>query len=280
MVFLTSHILFQMDNPEIKIFSFHYQPGIVVPKDPIYIPVYSGKNSSDESCEIIGDDTGENISSKNKYFSEFTGIYWVWKNQQADIIGSCHYRRFFTNKKEPISYQIKRLFYYPVRLYIKRLGLIYTNNVSLFEKYILNTSEILEILESYDAILPQRREFRYSVKEHYRRYHDLRDLELITAIFQDKCPEYLSAFETVMSGNRLYANNMFILKQKDYNRFMEWWFAMLFEFEKRINKADYQGYLQRIMGFIAERLLTIWVYHQNLKEKELQVIYFKNLKYC
>ncbi|MGE5393118.1 MAG: DUF4422 domain-containing protein [Candidatus Saccharibacteria bacterium] len=267
-----------MDNNQIKIYSFHYKPGPVVTRDPIYIPVFAGKNGSYLSCPIMGDDTGDHISSKNKYFSELTGIYWVWKNQHSDITGSCHYRRFFTNKKEPILYQIKRLLYYPARLYRKRFGLIYTNNVKLFESRILNKNEILEIFESYDAILPLRRKFRYSVREHYRRYHDLRELNLVKEILQERYPEYLPAFESVMNGNRLYANNMFILRQKEYGLLMEWWFEMLFEFERRINITDFQGYQQRIMGFMAERLLTIWFYHQNLKVKELPVIYFKSLK--
>lgn len=267
-----------MDNQEIKIFSFHYKPGPVVTNDSIYIPIFSGKNGSHKTCEIIGDDTGDNISYKNKYYSELTGIYWVWKNQQAGIIGCCHYRRFFTARPEPFWYKLKRLLYFPARLYKKRFGLIYTNNVELFGKAILSKTEILEIFESYDAIFPQRRKFRYSIREHYRRYHDLRDLDLIAEIMREKCPEYLAAFESVMSGNRLYANNMFILRKPDYDRFMLWWFEMLFEFENRINKADYKGYQQRIMGFMAERLLTIWIYHQNLRIKELPVIYFKKLK--
>lgn len=267
-----------MENPEVKIFSFHYKPGHIVTNDPIYIPIFSGKNGSNKTCDIIGDDTGENISYKNKYYSELTGIYWVWKNQQADIIGSCHYRRFFTNKKEPLSYQVKRLLYYLVGLQKKRFGLIYTNNLDLFKKEILTKNEILEIFESHGAILPQARKFKYSVKEHYRRYHDLRDLELIKEILSEKYSGYLPAFESVMNGNRLYANNMFILRKSDYEQFMSWWFEMLFEFENRINKADYMGYQQRIMGFIAERLLNIWFYHQNLRVKELPVIYFKKLK--
>lgn len=267
-----------MDNQDIKIFSFHYKPGSVVTDDPLYIPIFSGKNGSKNTSQITGDDTGENISSRNLYYSELTGIYWVWKNQHADTIGSCHYRRFFTAKPEPLSYRAKRILFYLIGLNRKRYGLIYTNNVERFRKAILTKNEILEILKSHDAIFPQRRKFRYSVKEHYRRYHDLRDLEIIAMILCEKYPEYLPSFNSVMNGNRLYANNMFILKKANYEQFMAWWFDILFEFESRINKADYKGYQQRIMGFIAERLLTIWVDHQNLRIKELQVIYFKKLK--
>lgn len=263
---------------DLKLFVFHYKPKAKNFNLPNYVHIWAGKNNSGINTELLGDDTGNNISEKNKYYSELTGIYWVWKNEKADIIGSCHYRRFFTNKKEPLSYRIKRLIYYLAGLHKKRHGLIYTNNVGLFEQAILTKAEILELLESYDAILPQRRKFRYSVKEHFRRYHDSRDLDLIAEILNQKHPEYLPAFESVMSGNRLYANNMFILRNPDYERFMDWWFEMLFEFESRINKDDYMEYQQRIMGFIAERLLTIWVYHQNLRIKELPVIYFKKLK--
>ena len=263
---------------KLQLFVFHYKPGSRIIEIPHYVHVWAGKNNSEINTGLLGDDTGDNISEKNKYYSELTGIYWVWKNEQADITGTCHCRRFFTNKKEPFSYRIKRLLYYIAGLHRKRQGLIYTNNVKLFEKAILTENEILKILDTYDAILPQRREFKYLVKEHYGRYHDLHDLDLIEEILHQKYPEYLHAFESVMSGNRLYANNMFILRKPDYDRFMAWWFEMLFEFESRINKADYTGYQQRIMGFMAERLLTIWFYHQNIRIKELPVIYFKKLK--
>ena len=96
--------------------------------------------------------------------------------------------------------------------------------------------------------------------------------------FAEKYPEYLPAFEAVLQGNRLYANNMFILKREQYQKFMPWWFGMMFEFERRIDLENYTGYQKRILGFIAERLLTVWFKKEQLNCKELQLIYFKKFK--
>lgn len=41
------------------------------------------------------DDKGVNISEKNPYYNELTGLYWVWKNTDIPYSGICHYRRQF-----------------------------------------------------------------------------------------------------------------------------------------------------------------------------------------
>jgi hypothetical protein len=53
---------------------------------------------------------------------------------------------------------------------------------------------------------------------------------------------------------------------------------LLFAFEQASELSRYEGYQQRIIGFVAERLLTLWVTHQNLSIKELPLIYFKKMK--
>lgn len=228
---------------------------------------------------MTGDDTGESISEKNKYYSELTGIYWVWKNTKQDITGTCHYRRYFTLKNEPFDLTIKRMIYFFLGLHKKRHGLIYTNNIDRFGKRILNEAEVTSVFQNYDAILPIQRKLKYSVKEHYRRYHNINDLKIIEEIIESIHPEYLPSFHTTLNSKQLYANNMFILKEQHFEKLMNWLFSVLFEYEKRINLENYTGYQQRIFGFIGERLLTVWFCHEKLKIKELPVIYFKKLKY-
>ena len=47
----------------------------------------------------IFDNSGENISSKNRLYSECSAFYWAWKNFEQignpEYIGLMHYRRHF-----------------------------------------------------------------------------------------------------------------------------------------------------------------------------------------
>lgn len=265
-------------GPDIKIYSFYYKPGKIIISDDLYQPIMAG-NSNINSQIIPGDDSGENISEKNPWFSELTGIYWVWKNTCNDIIGSCHYRRYFTAKPEPLLYKLKRFLYYPIGIYNKRHGLIYTNKYDFFIPHVLNSDEATRLLQGYDAILPQARKLKYTVEKHYQRYHTPADLKILKTIIAEKYPGFIESFNSVMEGKILYANNMFILKYDLFREFMTWWFDILFDFECRIELMNYNKYQKRVLGFIAERLLTVWFNYKKLKCIELQVIYFKKLKF-
>lgn len=62
---------------------------------PSYIrPVQAG--AALDSVQIPGilhDDEGENISTRNRDYSETTVTYWAWKHRHEDYLGICHYRR-------------------------------------------------------------------------------------------------------------------------------------------------------------------------------------------
>ena len=60
-----------------------------MPVIPGYVPLLVG--AFDKDCkEYLRDDSGDNISYKNRDYCELTGLYWIWKNTEDD----CPYRKF------------------------------------------------------------------------------------------------------------------------------------------------------------------------------------------
>ncbi len=68
-----------------------------------YIPVGLGENTVSEGW--LKDNSGDNISHKNKFYSELTFYYWLWKNKfheisQNEWIGFCQYRRHWKKNRD------------------------------------------------------------------------------------------------------------------------------------------------------------------------------------
>ena len=78
-----------MKDKNLKILVASHKPDRVY-HDDVYTPIHVGRAISkfkNEMADMIGDDTGDNISSKNGEFCELTAIYWAWKNlKDADYI--------------------------------------------------------------------------------------------------------------------------------------------------------------------------------------------------
>lgn len=196
---------------------------------------------------MLFDSEGDNISEKNKNYCELTGLYWIWKHSKSKYVGLCHYRRFFIN-----NYTFKKL----------------------------KEKEILETLDYYDIILPQRTKLDRTVYERYRYGHCISDMDECKKVIKKLYPEYLKDFDKVMQDNKYYACNMFIMKKKKLDEYCEWLFNILFEVEKRIDITGRDDYQKRVFGFLSERLFSVWIEHQNFKIHE-NFVYFTagNLKY-
>lgn len=204
--------------------------------DKLYKTIHVGRSLSQE-LGYTGDNTGDNISDKNKYYCELTGMYWLWKNHDCDIIGICHYRRFFLENER-----------------------------------LLTKEYIEDILKNYDIIIPHS-EFvlQDSVKDQYYCEHCKNDWLICKQVILEKYPEYIMAFKQMENSRLLTICNMLITRKEIYDRYCEWLFNILFEVEKRIdfdNKDDYQ---KRVMGFLSERLLKVWLLTGNYKVKEQSI---------
>jgi hypothetical protein len=202
--------------------------------DEIYIPLHVGRYGK-KDLGYIGDDTGDNISYKNDSFCELTGLYWMWKNSDADILGLCHYRRYFVR-----------------------------------DSHIITESEIQDCLKGHDIIITNSAVSEISVKDHYCKKHNGSDL--LREVISELYPEYLDAFDWVMNTNLTSIGNMIICRREVLHKYCSWLFDILFETERRIDISHYDTYQKRVYGFMAERLLRVWIMMQTLKVREESVI--------
>ena len=220
-----------------------------MPKEDIYLPVQVGS----EGKETLGyqkDNEGKNISSKNPYYCELTGMYWAWKNLNAEYIGLVHYRRHFTKAK------------------------IYTNNTEKKFQKILNRKQLEKILEKTDIILPKKRKYYIeTIYSHYKHTMYIEPLDEVGKIIKEKVPEYYDEFENLKKRRSAHMFNMFIMKKEIFDKYCEWLFPILFELEKRIDPKKYNDFHARYLGRVSERLLDVWVNTNKLKYKELNVVY-------
>lgn len=219
-----------------------------MPSDPMYLPLHVGAVLH-RKLMYAEDSTGENISYKNFNYCELTGIYWAWKNLDADYIGLCHYRRYFSR--------------FPMLKPFKKA--IFSN--------ILTKDEASLLLSKAPVLLPQKRNyFIESVYQQYSHAHHHEDLDILREVLQEYYPEYLSAFDAEMKGSSLHIFNMFIMQKEIFDRYCSWLFEVLFLLEKRIDLTNYSDYDKRVFGFLAERLMDTWIYTNHISYIECPCI--------
>lgn len=214
-----------------------------MPDDPLYLPLHVGAEGK-ESFGFVGDNTGEHISAKNPTFCELTGLYWAWKNLDADYIGLAHYRRHFGHKGkgEPLS-------------------------------RVLTAEEAQRLLKGKDGILPQKR--RYYIEtlySHYAHTMHVAPLDLTGEIIREQYPTYFAAFERLKKRTSAHMFNMLILRRDHLDAYCTWLFAILFELEKRVDTAAYDAFHARFFGRVSEMLLDVWLEEQHLDLVEVPVI--------
>jgi hypothetical protein len=169
----------------------------------------------------IRDDIGENISKKNRKYCELTALYWIWKNDNSDYKGLDHYRRHFELSEE----------------IVEKLG----------------GSDIDVVLTIPILNFP-------SVRQMYINDHRIDDWDTMLEILRKRHPDYYETAMELQFGIYYYAYNMLIARKEIFDEYCGWLFPILFECEKKCVPRDdkYQG---RYIGFLAERLLSIFFIH-------------------
>ncbi|MBR5316794.1 MAG: DUF4422 domain-containing protein [Lachnospiraceae bacterium] len=211
-------------------------------EDKFYeISIQVGAKLTDKVMFSVHDNTGDNISEKNKKYCELTALYWAWKNDKSEYIGLSHYRR----------------------------------------KFVLSEGEISTILSgNADIVVTVPVTNLETVKGQYSKDHSGSDWNILGQAIGVLSSEYKDAYDAVSNSTFYFAYNMFIAKREVFNNYCEWLFKILEYCENKIGSKD-DVYQNRYVGFLAERLLTIYIAkHTELKVKMAHKHFIETKEWC
>ncbi|MBQ2954601.1 MAG: DUF4422 domain-containing protein [Clostridia bacterium] len=253
-----------------------------VPDAPPYLPVQAGA-ACNAPLNVQRDDEGQHISARNPLYCELTVHYWLWQNVEADAYGLCHYRRYFmhpsrkarSNGSLPEGAGCRRQ---TEGVLPEGVGCRRQTEGVLSEgvgcrrqtEGVLTGAQAEALLADADVLVPRPRIYLIETNwSHYAHAHRESDLTHLRAVIADTCPDYLPAFDRVMKRRWGRRFNMFIMRRAWFESYSAWIFPVLFALEERLG-SDIPP---RTMGFIAERLLDVWLEHTRPRIRQLPVLH-------
>jgi hypothetical protein len=201
----------------------------------------------------VQDNTGDNISAKNNKYSELTGLYWLWKNDDSEYQGIVHYRRHFGTAFRSIK---------AVKQIVSR---------DRFQR-IVSGQELSQLLEGYDIVLPRKRDYYIeTIYSHYVHTFPHEQLDTTRVIIAEQQPDYLPAFDTLMKGKKAHMFNMFVMSREKLGEYCTWLFSVLEELERRTDDSGYDAFNARYPGRISEMLIDVWLNTHGYAYAELPI---------
>ena len=261
---------------EIKIFVTYKDKHKIIKSD-IITPIQTGRAIADEIFEdMIGDDTGDNISKENPKYNELSAQYWVWKNYKEvgnpEYVGFMHYRRHFLfNENLPLPpctwLPDSNVYIFP-EICEKYLEYICDDSIKYyfpkFDCVVIKPYDVKNINNNYKSIkeqyitLPEQEAWMYDVF-----------VDVVLTLH----PEYVNEINDFLNGTQQYLCNMFIMKKELFFEYSEFLFSTLEEIDKRIISKDFSNTKARFLGYFGEFLLSIFILklkvQSNAKIKEL-----------
>lgn len=268
-------------NKNIKILIVTHKP-VDFPKGKYFVPIHAGRdvalNRSKDGliskkdfswlCDnTIGDNTGDNISIKNRYYNELSALYWAWKNYDKlgnpDYIGLMHYRRHFVFNEEyykkKISKETAKNQGFSV-ISEKYFDEEYANRIGLCDK------NIECMCEQYDAIVSYPSHLSLSYGKHHTLRTDYieilrlkaKDLDLMVNILKRKYPNFADKIEDYVNNDQKLEYQMFIMKKELFFEYCDFLFGILFEIEKQVNFEEYTIREKRTLGYLGEIMMSLF----------------------
>ena len=187
-------------------------------------PIQSGAALTDCSVCELKDDRGENISLKNRNYSELTSMYWIGKHGDAEYLGLFHYRRMLELSEEDL-YRLPE------------------NNI--------------DVVLAYPAV------YYPDISVHHSYYLKEGDWNAMKQALGELEPEYAVAMPEIFKEKFFHNHNILIAKKKVFQDYCSWLFPVLERVEE-LSEPKGRDRADRYIGYLGENLTTLYfLYHKN-----------------
>ncbi|MDR0739232.1 MAG: DUF4422 domain-containing protein [Oscillospiraceae bacterium] len=267
------------EEPFVKILiGYHKKPKTLI-KGEVFVPIHLGRdvnldepfhtginltqskpNPKDHQWlqnNMIGDNTGDNISKFNRQYCEITGVYWALKNLDKlgnpKYIGNFHYRRQLNFKNE-------KNFVDEVKFFNGTADEKYRKEIGLDEETIKNT------IKNYDIILPRPFNFEEGVNlyTHTKIYHPIESLDICFDSIKKRHPEYSESVDIAKDLKSAYFSNLWIMKKEIFEKLCALAFDSLEDVRKTLNPQKCNT--DAICAYVFERLFNVFIVKEKLEK--------------
>ena len=220
-------------------------------KDEILTPIHVGRAPAKARNNpalgwleenMIGDDTGDNISDKNYCYNELTATYWAYKNYEAlgdpDYVGLMHYRRHFIFNTAA------------------DMGVVDFDGMgdSYLEEISYSPERVRELVNGQDIVYYKGRVD--NIYKHYCENHKKQDLDLAIDVIGRLFPEYHETAKKYVKGDSGCFCNMAIFSKKVFFEYCDFLFPVLEEVFRLVDMSEKRFFIsERLTGiFIAKKI--------------------------
>lgn len=250
-------------------------------KNDVLTPIQTGRSLAEkEYPNMIGDNTGDNISQENLKYSELSAQYWAWKNYaklgNPDYIGHMQYRRHFIfNEKAKFDIETpeSQLNGFSVK-FIKSIDQDYINNIGLSKKCISKQ------IQNQDIVAVKKASMRYincinALEDYLVHVPGSRktDYDLLMDTVKELYPDYTEIIKKFYDEPFRYFYHMFIMKKNiffEYNKFL---FSILSKIDEKIDYSGRGTRGGRVLGYLGEFLLSLFILKKEQEKYNIKELY-------
>jgi hypothetical protein len=212
---------------------------------PGLTPIYAGAAADVMQGQAVCDILQDGSRARNDYYSELSAMYKVWKQgPKSDIVGWCHYRRYFHFGETQLSRS--------GWLLSTRQDII--NNLSDFIPQNLST-----LCTDRSFVVVDGHELDKSIYENYKECHHVNDYLDYMKILLRVHPELAPYLGDQFRKTTIHPCDMFICTWQVFDEICNLWFTTLDEFINHREIIHQDTYQNRAPSFLSERAFDAWV---------------------